>query len=348
MRPHIRSEETTGEQSAPEVPPSAPRKADEPRRRASSWAELSQRRDNAEHLRDIQRRLASLQARRMRSAEAQRLSTEALRRSLDRVVCDGRESGVAVSTRPCAGQQEGRPTSTQMVAALVELALLRASAEHDVCLEKIADACALVFGAAAVVSVVVGPPARPTRTSAQSNDAQAVDGSQIEAGEGPALDAWAGKEIVVSGGLCADPRWPGLARLVKQVPLTSAIAVPVLVDDAPLAVISAYCSSRSAFDGLDTDDLAPLASGTAAVLARDGEYDRLQEQTRQLETALTSRAVIDQAKGIVMAHGGYDADQAFRRLVETSRRNNVKLREVARLIVQRAQAGQGLPVRPRK
>lgn len=308
----------------------------------------SHRRDRAEHLRDVQRRFASLVDRRARAAEAQRLSTEALQRSLARVVRDAHESNVPASTRLSAGQRNGPRTSTQVVEALVQLALLRVSADHDVCLDKIAGACAPVFGAMAEVSVAVGPPARATRTTAQTKDARAVDGSQIQAGEGPALDAWAQKEMVVSADLSADPRWPELARLMKHVPLRSAIAVPVLADDAPLAVISAYCRNRSAFDRLDADDVGPLTSGVVAVLARDGEYDRLKEQTRQLETALTSRAVIDQAKGIVMAYGGCDADEAFERLVQTSRRNNVKLREVARLIVQRAQSGEGLPGRPRK
>lgn len=342
MRPHF-PQENTGERSMPEVP-RAPTRRDDGQTEA-----LSQHRDNVERLQNVQHRFAALEARRARAVEAQRLSTEALQRSLGWVVRDGREPGAAVSTRPSAGRQDGHPVSTQVVEALVQLALLRVGgADHEVCLDKIASACAPVFGPAAQLSMAVGPPTRPTRSAAQTKHAQAVNGSQIQAGEGPALDAWTEKQVVASADLGTDPRWPLLATLVKHAPLASAIAVPVLADDAPLAVVSAYCRSRSAFDGLDADDLAPLGSGVAAVLARDGEYDRLQEQTRQLETALTSRAVIDQAKGIVMAYGGCDADQAFQRLVETSRRNNVKLREVARLIVQRAQAGQGLPGRPRK
>jgi len=306
------------------------------------------RSDNAKHLRDVQRRFASLEARRARAAEAQRLSAEALQRSLDRVVRDAREAGLPASTSQHGGHNGTQPNGAQLVEALVQLALLRVDGDHAVCLDRIAGACALVFGAAAQVSVAVGPPERPTRSTAQTKDAQAVDGSQIQAGEGPARDAWAGQNVVVSADLSADQRWPVLAGLMKHVPLTSAIAVPVLAADARLAVVSAYSRSTSAFGELDADDLASLASGVAAVLRRDSEYDHLLEQTHQLETALTSRAVIDQAKGIVMAYGACDADQAFQRLVQTSRHNNVKLREVARLIVQRTQTGPGLPGRPRQ
>jgi AmiR/NasT family two-component response regulator len=53
-----------------------------------------------------------------------------------------------------------------------------------------------------------------------------------------------------------------------------------------------------------------------------------------LETALTSRAVIDQAKGILMARLDIDADEAFARLAKLSSRLNVKLRDLARLVVE--------------
>ncbi|MFM9735972.1 ANTAR domain-containing protein, partial [Streptomyces niveiscabiei] len=70
------------------------------------------------------------------------------------------------------------------------------------------------------------------------------------------------------------------------------------------------------------------------VLHNVAEREALHALARNLEVALTSRAVIDQAKGILMARLGVDADEAFARLVTLSSRRNVKVRDLARLVVE--------------
>jgi AmiR/NasT family two-component response regulator len=62
--------------------------------------------------------------------------------------------------------------------------------------------------------------------------------------------------------------------------------------------------------------------------------DELREEVEGLRRALASRAVIEQAKGIVMATAGCDADEAFRILVQQSQHQNRKLREVAAELVE--------------
>ncbi|MBY8854388.1 ANTAR domain-containing protein, partial [Saccharothrix sp. MB29] len=62
-------------------------------------------------------------------------------------------------------------------------------------------------------------------------------------------------------------------------------------------------------------------------------YVRARRQADQLQSALTSRAVIDQAKGIVMAVHQVDAEEAFNLLVDRSQRENLKLRDLAERFV---------------
>ena len=64
-----------------------------------------------------------------------------------------------------------------------------------------------------------------------------------------------------------------------------------------------------------------------------GQFASLQALVGHLERALSSRAVIEQAKGIVMAHHGGTADEAFAKLVAFSSRQNIKLRDLAESIV---------------
>jgi ANTAR domain-containing protein len=82
------------------------------------------------------------------------------------------------------------------------------------------------------------------------------------------------------------------------------------------------------------------------------EIERLARLTEQLEQAMASRATIEQAKGIIVDQTGCDAEHAFRRMVVLSRNRNIKVRDLARAIVDRAQrakparSGKGQSARP--
>jgi ANTAR domain len=69
----------------------------------------------------------------------------------------------------------------------------------------------------------------------------------------------------------------------------------------------------------------------------------LQAENAQLRQALEGRAIIERAKGMLMVSCGYDEDTAFERLVEVSRRERRKVRDVAATVVAGAADG-GTPV----
>jgi hypothetical protein len=81
----------------------------------------------------------------------------------------------------------------------------------------------------------------------------------------------------------------------------------------------------------------PLVLLSATALA--SEYDRLQEENQQLQRAVTSHAVIDQAIGAVVVLGRMAPEEAWRALRDVSQRTNVKLRTVAEHILDYAQGG---------
>jgi AmiR/NasT family two-component response regulator len=74
--------------------------------------------------------------------------------------------------------------------------------------------------------------------------------------------------------------------------------------------------------------------------AEHAELEALRAEVAQLKEALLSRATIEQAKGILMAHGHCSPERAFEVLVEASQHRNVKLREIARELVERTASGQ--------
>ena len=75
----------------------------------------------------------------------------------------------------------------------------------------------------------------------------------------------------------------------------------------------------------------------AELLGHREENERFAALTGQLQQAMASRPVIEQAKGVIVAETGYDPERAFGRLVAVSRSRNVKVRDLARAIVVRAQ-----------
>jgi hypothetical protein len=102
------------------------------------------------------------------------------------------------------------------------------------------------------------------------------------------------------------------------------------------SALRALDARRSALARHQGEDEANDEVATSLVItARD--LEAMAEEIEQLREALSSRAVIDQAKGILMARAGCDAEDAFRRLVKMSNDSNVRVAEVASALVYHVQ-----------
>jgi GAF domain-containing protein len=185
------------------------------------------------------------------------------------------------------------------------------------------------------VSVTLGDPLAPDRLATDSTEAQRLDGLQLQTGEGPGVEAYlSGMDVVVTD-LTDDGRWPRLARASRAQVLRSVLALPIRSGDQRAGVVALYGRTPGLFSSDQAVRVGDIvAASVAAVLRAVNERSSLQALVHHLERALSSRAVIEQAKGMVMAQFGGTADEAFARLVAYSTRNNVKLRDLAALIVE--------------
>jgi GAF domain-containing protein len=192
--------------------------------------------------------------------------------------------------------------------------------------EQIAQIGAEAAGCrAAAVSIVRGggrtQPAASTRPEARRADA-----AQDRLREGPGRTALAGGEDVLSTDLGAEKRWPRWAPEAVALGFRSCLAVPLLAEDRPIALLQLYSSERAGF-GADE-------RWTAKVLARHSAPAFLAVlETEELRRAMDSRTVIGQAQGILMERYGLSADAAFDVLKRYSQDGNVKLRAVAEQVV---------------
>ena len=153
--------------------------------------------------------------------------------------------------------------------------------------------------------------------------------------EGACHEAHATNEIVVVDDLATETRWPDYTPRVLGLGLRSVIGVPMNAHGQTIGVINIYRDHPSAWGADDIASAEILASMGAGYILNANQMRAQHALAEQLEAAIESRDVIGQAKGLIMAQTGVDADGAFELLRSKSQQQNCKLRDVAQMLVER-------------
>jgi GAF domain-containing protein len=154
--------------------------------------------------------------------------------------------------------------------------------------------------------------------------------------EGPCVAAMHTGRVTVSGSLGSDDRWPHFGGRVARMGVHSALSLPLTVDGHTIGAINAYAHTRDAF-GEHAVELGTRFAGPAAVSVHNAQLlADARERTEALQRALGSRAVIDQAIGIIRSRSGGSSEEAFDRLKHLSQVDNVKLAVIAEHLVEEA------------
>lgn len=237
-----------------------------------------------------------------------------------------------------ASARDGEPPAGPVLAnAFSELARvpLRVTGKREM-LTGVASVCADAFGRGAAVSVALGRPTEPEQVGSNGRLAQELDGAQIIAGEGPCQTAWERREPVLTPDLRRDSRWPRLVERIGAEEVGGAMALPVLRGDRAVGVLNVYAGPGQRLSDHEQRVAELMAGAVAAIVQEMDQKAELVAVSGQLREALASRAVIDQAKGMIMLREGCDADTAFQKLVQLSSHANVKVRVIAQRIVDSA------------
>jgi GAF domain-containing protein len=135
----------------------------------------------------------------------------------------------------------------------------------------------------------------------------------------------------------ADDRWPEFLDAARAHGIHSSLSLPLLVAGDGIGALNLYAEPPSRFSDSSEVVGQAIAAHAAVAVANGIAYWEKVTLAEQLETALTSRAIIEQAKGVIIATTGRSAEEAFVLLREQSQAQNVKLRDVAAEIVERQQ-----------
>jgi len=154
--------------------------------------------------------------------------------------------------------------------------------------------------------------------------------------EGPCITAALDRRTVRSGSLEGERRWPRFGPRAGRLGVHSVLSLPLLLPGEVVGAINVYARDSEAFDD-HAAELGERFAAAAAVAVHNAQVlAAAVALTLQLQAALSSRPVIDQAIGILRSRSGESADEAFDRLRVISQHENRKLTDVAHQLVDEA------------
>ncbi|WP_410608169.1 GAF and ANTAR domain-containing protein [Amycolatopsis sp. lyj-109] len=218
--------------------------------------------------------------------------------------------------------------------------LLAAPTLEDV-LQRVLDATTVMVPAADLASFTLLDADGHFHTPAETDEvATELDRLQYRFREGPCVEAATpgGPAVAIAPELATEPRWPRWAPAAAELGMGSVVST-ALISGPPTGessgALNVYSRSRHGLDAADRDVLLLLATHASLAVATTDAVTRAELQAAHLRKAIDSRDVIGQAKGIIMARRGVDAETAFDVLRRTSQSLNVKLAELARTLAGR-------------
>lgn len=203
-------------------------------------------------------------------------------------------------------------------------------------MSTVADVCIRLLPHADEASVSLLTTGRPTTVAFTGPLAVAMDERQYEHPAGPCLTAAATETVQLVVDAQNETRWPAFAAGARRHGVCSSLSVPVLVHSPVAAGLNIYSTRPAAFGEQDVQMAQAVAAYAGVALANMHLFQAQLRVAENLKVALESRAVIEQAKGLIVGIRGCSAEEAFEVLVSLSQDTNRKLREVAQTMIDSA------------
>lgn len=214
----------------------------------------------------------------------------------------------------------------QRMAELARAAAAPRSVE-EVLSDVTATAKELIPGVDAAGILLIGKAGKYETLAPTSELPYALDDLQIKFDEGPCVQVAVDDLIVRTDDFRTEERWPQYSPAVVKLGVISGLSVKLYTADRTAGALNLFGFKANAFDAEDETIATVLAAHAAAAIlaSRQGE---------QLQSALTTRDRIGQAKGIIMERYGVDDVAAFEMLKRLSQDSNVRLADIAQRVIE--------------
>ncbi|WP_433263405.1 GAF and ANTAR domain-containing protein [Actinosynnema sp. CS-041913] len=201
-------------------------------------------------------------------------------------------------------------------------------------LDVLAGRCADLVGAAACGLLLVDHRGTLTTVAASGEEARLLELFQSQHSEGPCFDCYRGGAPVSCPDLTdAGGRWPGFAAAALSAGLAAVHALPMRLRDEVIGAMSLFTATPGPLSAAALELGRGLADMATIGILHERVVRRHEVVTEQLQTALHSRILIEQAKGVLAERLGIPPAAAFTALRSHARTGNRKLLDVARAVV---------------
>jgi GAF domain-containing protein len=225
-------------------------------------------------------------------------------------------------------------------AAFAELSKIMLGAQPlNQTLARVAELAKQTIPGAEEVSVTLVQDGHVSTVSFTGDLASWLDERQYEAGFGPCMDAALSGSTVAIHDTAHSDAYADWARIAARHGITHTMSIGLPVERRTVGALNVYGADRVNCDETTENLATTYASYAAVAVANASVYASTAALAANLQKALDSRAVIDQAKGILMGRHHYSADAAFDDLAQRSQNSNRKLRDIAQDVVDEAQRG---------
>jgi GAF domain-containing protein len=160
-----------------------------------------------------------------------------------------------------------------------------------------------------------------------------VERAQEAAQEGPCAECFHTCRQVTSPDLEAETRWPTYRPVALRHGLRSVAAVPLRAGEACIGSLNMFAATPRDWDADDMAIAALFADMAASYVANASDLQRSERIREQLQQALDSRVLLEQAKGLIAGQQGISVELAYNKLREYTRSHNAHLRDVANAVV---------------
>jgi transcriptional regulator with GAF, ATPase, and Fis domain len=222
--------------------------------------------------------------------------------------------------------------------ALAQLADLRTSPVGlEAALQRIVETADALFQVDGTALMLVDRDQVLRNLAVSHQRATLLEQLQAEHGEGPCVDAYDHKQPAQADDLDREERWPAFSPAAARRGLVAVLASPIPYSTEAVGVVAVFASAPHAWDQAEQEAIVAFTDLAAMLILNAMEASEQGRVAVELQGALDSRVVIEQAKGVLVGRHGLSPREAFERLRGFARDQRRPLTEVAEAVVAAAQ-----------
>ena len=204
-------------------------------------------------------------------------------------------------------------------------------------LDRLVHACVDLLDLTSAGLLLTGQDGKLQLMASTSEESRLLELYQVQSDEGPCMDSiHRGEPVTVEDLRAAPGRWPRFEEAARMLGYRAVHALPLRLKDEVLGGINLFRTDPTPFTAAERDIAQALADVATVGLLQQRSAHRAAVLSEQLQRALGSRVVIEQAKGVLAEHGRLSMDHAFQALRRYARNGNRKLSDVSHDVVRGA------------